>query len=131
MFTLLQNGSGQAAALNQDNSLNRNPQSIVGARPATRGSVIQIFATGAGATNPPVAAGEAAPASPLALTVVQPTVTIGGKAAQVQFSGLAPGFVGLWQINAVVPADVTPGNAVSLSISAGGQTSNTVTIAVQ
>jgi len=131
IFTLLMTGSGQAAALNQDSTLNGNSQSIVGAKPAARGSVIQIFATGAGATNPAVAAGVAAPTSPLAFTVAQPTVTLGGKNAVVQFSGLAPGFVGLWQINAVISADVTPGNAVSLSISAAGQTSNSVTIAVQ
>lgn len=131
IFTLLQNGQGQGAVLNTDFSQNGSPQFIVGAKPAAPGSVIQIFATGAGATNPPVAAGTAAPGSPLALTVAQPTVTIGGKTAQVQFSGLAPGFVGLWQINAVVPADATPGSAVPLLISAGGVTSNTVTIAVQ
>jgi uncharacterized protein (TIGR03437 family) len=131
IFTLLQNGQGQGAVLNQDSSRNGDPSFSVGAKPAARGSVIQIFATGAGATNPPVAAGVAAPANLLALTIAQPTVTIGGKTAQLQFSGLAPGFVGLWQINVVVPQDVTPGNAVTLSIAAEGQTSNTVTIAVQ
>ncbi len=131
IFTLLQSGQGQGAVLNQDSSRNGDPSFSVGAKHAARGSVIQIFATGAGATNPPVAAGAAAPSNPLAVTVVQPTVTIGGKPAQVQFSGLAPGFVGLCQINAVVPQDVTPGNAVELAISIGGVTSNTVTIAVQ
>jgi len=132
IFSLSQDGRFQGAVLlNDDFSQNGSPQLIAGAKPAVRGSVIQIFATGAGGTNPPVAAGVAAPGNPLALTVAQPTVTIGGKTAAVQFSGLAPGFVGLWQINAVVPAEVTPGNAVSLSITAGGQTSNTVTIAVQ
>jgi len=131
IFTILQNGQGQGAVLNQDSSLNGDPQARVGAKAAARGSVIQIYATGQGATSPTVDAGVAAPTNPLALTVAQPTVTIGGKTAQVQFSGLAPGFVGLWQINAVVPADVTPGNAVSLTVAAGGQTSNTVTIAIQ
>ncbi|MBI2816146.1 MAG: hypothetical protein HYX72_04315 [Acidobacteria bacterium] len=57
--------------------------------------------------------------------------TIGGQAARVLFSGMAPGFVGLWQVNAEVPQSVTPGPAVPLVISAGGNTSNTVTIAVQ
>jgi len=133
IFSVLQNGQGQGAVLNQDNSQNGNPQSIVGANPAARGSVIQIFATGAEATIPMLMPGEPAPASgnPLVLTNVQPTVTIGGQTAQVQFSGMAPGFVGLWQINAVVPQSVTPGLAVPLVISAGGATSNTVTIAVQ
>ncbi|MBI4442100.1 MAG: hypothetical protein HY649_01850 [Acidobacteria bacterium] len=77
--------------------------------------------------------GEAAPVSgnPLFLTRVQPSVTIGGQTARVQFSGMAPGWVGLWQINAEVPATVTPGPAVPLVVSAGGVPSNTVTIAVE
>ena len=126
IFTVLQNGQGQGAVLNQDNTQN------FGTNPAARGSVIQIYATGAGDTNPPLMPGEPAPASgnPLILTNVTPTVSIGGQAAQVLFSGLAPGFVGLWQINAVVPQSVTPGPAVPLIISVGSLTSNQVTIAV-
>ena len=49
----------------------------------------------------------------------------------VLFSGMAPGYVGLWQINAQIPQTVTPGNAVPLVIAAGGVSSNTVTVAVQ
>ena len=133
IFTVLQNGQGQAAALNPDYSQNGNPQSILGAKPARRGSFIQIFATGAGETDPPLLPGEPAPASgnPLILTRAQPTVTIGGQTARVLFSGMAPGFVGLWQINAEVPPAVPPGPAVPLVITAGGVSSNTVTIAVE
>jgi len=124
--------TGQGAVLNQDNSIN-GPGTGSAVHPAPRGSVIQIFGTGAGATNPPLAAGEAAPGSgsPLVLTVAQPTVTIGGKTARVLFSGLAPGFVGLWQINAEVPQDVTPGSSVPLQVAVGTVASNTATIAVQ
>ncbi len=126
IFSLSSSGSGQAAVLNEDNTQN------FATNPAARGSVIQIFATGAGVTNPLLAAGQAAPTSgSLVLTQVQPTVTIGGVNAPVQFSGLAPGFVGLWQINATVPMNAPTGASVALVISAGGQTSNTVTIAVQ
>jgi uncharacterized protein (TIGR03437 family) len=133
IFTILQNGQGQAAALNPDYSQNGNPQSIVGAKPVMRDTFIQIYATGGGDTTPALMPGEAAPASgnPLVLTNVQPTVTIGGQSAQVLFSGMAPGFVGLWQINAQIPQSVAPGNAVPLVINAGGVASNTVTIAVQ
>ncbi|OFW40787.1 MAG: hypothetical protein A3J28_18805 [Acidobacteria bacterium RIFCSPLOWO2_12_FULL_60_22] len=133
IFTVLMNFQGQAAALNQDNSQNGNPQSILGAKPAARGSVIQIYATGAGETDPPLLPGEPAPASgnPLILNRVLPQVTIGGIAARVLFSGMAPGFVGLWQINAEVPPAVPPGPAVPLVINAGGVSSNTVTIAVE
>ena len=127
IFTVLQNGQGQAAVLNQNNSQN------FGTNPARRGSVIQIYATGAGETDSPLLPGEAAPASgnPLILTRAQPTVTIGGQAARVLFSGMAPGYVGLWQINAEVPPNVPPGPAVPLVINAGGVSSNTVTIAVE
>jgi uncharacterized protein (TIGR03437 family) len=81
--------------------------------------VIQIFATGAGETDPPLLAGEAAAitGNPLVLTRVQPTVTIGGQTARVLFSGLAPGWVGLWQINAEIPQSTTPGPAVPLVVS--------------
>ena len=134
IFTILQNGQGQGAVLNQDYSLSGNPQSIVGAKPAPRGGVIQIFATGAGATTPPMLPGEAAPASgnPLVFTQVQPVVTIGGiTSPQVYYSIMAPGYPGVWQIDAQVPQNVTPGNAVPLVVTAGGLSSNTVTIAVQ
>ena len=135
IFSVLQNGQGQGAVLNENSTQN------FGTNPARRGSVIQIFATGAGETTPALLTGEPAPVSgvPLVLTNVQPTVTIGGQAARVLFSGMAPGYVGLWQINAQipveVPAGVTPGSAVPLVISvpasAGGVVSNTVTIAIE
>jgi uncharacterized protein (TIGR03437 family) len=51
--------------------------------------------------------------------------------AVTTFSGLAPGLVGLYQVNAIVPADVTPGNAVPIYITVNGTESNIVTIAVQ
>jgi uncharacterized protein (TIGR03437 family) len=133
IFSLSMDGRFQGAVLNQDFSQNGIPQVVAAAKPADRGSTIEIFATGGGDTTPSLMPGEPAPASasPLVLTNVQPTVMIGGQTAQVQFSGMAPGYVGLWQINAVIPQTVTPGNAVPLLISAGGNTSNSVTIAVQ
>jgi uncharacterized protein (TIGR03437 family) len=95
--------------------------------------VIRIFATRAGDTDPPLLPGEAAPASgdPLVLTRVQPTVSIGGIAAKVLHSIMAPGFPGTWQIDAEVPLNVSPGPAVPLTVSAGGFDGNSVTIAVE
>jgi uncharacterized protein (TIGR03437 family) len=58
-------------------------------------------------------------------------VTIGGLSAIVSYSGLAPTLVGLYQVNALVPAAAAPGNAVPVTIAIGGIGSNTVTIAVQ
>jgi uncharacterized protein (TIGR03437 family) len=58
-------------------------------------------------------------------------VTIGGVPAAVTFSGLAPGGVGLFQINAQAPASAPAGDAVPVVISMGEATSNTVTMAVR
>ena len=76
-----------------------------------------------------VADGYAATAAAPAVTT--PTVTIGGLAATVSYSGFAPGFVGLYQVNVKVPTGVATGNAVSLVIALNGVVSNTVTIAIQ
>ena len=81
-------------------------------------------------TNQP-ATGDPASGAPLSLTETMPTVNIGGVAAVLQYSGLAPGYVGLYQVNALVPMTVSPGNAVPVTISVENSTSNTVTIAVQ
>lgn len=90
--------------------------------PARIGDVLQIFSTGLGATDPPVATGAAGVAS----TVTNPvTVAIGGVDAPVVYQGLAPGFVALYQVNITIPAEVTPGDAVPLVISQNGVESNT------
>jgi uncharacterized protein (TIGR03437 family) len=97
------------AVLNQDYSPNGWPSEVPGARPAARGSIVQIYATGAGRTEPPLAPGDPAPlGGPLILTKVQPSVIIGGQLAPVHFSGITPGLVGVWQINAEVPRDASP-----------------------
>ena len=129
------NGTSAGAVLNQDNTVNA-PNN-----PAPRGSVIQIFATGAGDTTPLLAPGQAAPANgdPLIPVSVTPLVLIGTPKDQalngpgeLLFSGLAPGLPGVWQINARIPPNTTPGSQVSLSLYLlGSRTrSNTVTIAV-
>jgi uncharacterized protein (TIGR03437 family) len=69
--------------------------------------------------------------SPLSRTQTQPTVTIGGVTAVVQFSGLAPGFAGLYQVNVQIPQGVPTGDAVPILVTIGGVPSNPATIAVQ
>jgi uncharacterized protein (TIGR03437 family) len=100
-----------------------------GGTSVTAGQFISIYATGLGPVSNRPATGGAAGASPLSVTLTAPTVTIGGVAAPVGFSGLAPGAVGLYQVNVQVPAGVVSATApVILTI--GGVASNTVTIAV-
>ncbi len=102
------------------------------ARPAARGEFLSIYATGLGdVTNRP-ASGTPAPSElPWSETVLTPTIWIGGVAIQPSFSGLAPGWVGLNQVNVKLPAELPTGDAIPLRIEIGGVESNTVTIAVQ
>jgi uncharacterized protein (TIGR03437 family) len=67
------------------------------------------------------------------LNIPNVTATVGGIPATVQFAGAAPGLVtGVFQINVLIPANVTPGNAVPVMISIGGITTPLgTTIAVQ
>ena len=113
------------AVLNQDFSI--NSQSAT----ARRGQVIQIYATGPGALSRAIEDGAAAPSSPLALTTSTPEVFIGGVPAIVQFSGMAPGFSGLWQINAFVPDRAFITGRVPLQVFMDGVDSNEVSIFVQ
>ena len=112
-----------AAALNQDNSRHGDPTILPGSSPAAKGSVLQLFLTGAGAVDPPIATGEAAPFSPLSYTRSQPVLYLTGvnppnhrTIPAIQFSGIAPGFAGVWQVNIVIPQDADSGlNCLTLT----------------
>jgi uncharacterized protein (TIGR03437 family) len=80
---------------------------------------VEIYLTGMGATTPVVDAGLPGPASPLALVTVPPTVTLGGYPLTVTYAGLAPGWVGVYQIDAFVPHGVPLGIDIPLAISQG------------
>jgi adhesin/invasin len=58
-------------------------------------------------------------------------VTVGGITAALQYAGVSPGFVGLYQVNVVIPANVTPGAAVPVVMTQNGIGSNTATIVVR
>ena len=90
-----------------------------------------LYASGLGDVSPAVAAGSAAPSSPLSRTVLPVDLIIGGVRAEVAFAGLAPGFAGLYQVNAVVPSPVTPGDAVPVTIGVAGVSSPAVSMAVR
>src|SRR5262249_25071231 len=86
---------GRAAALNGDLSVH------TAATPIPAGGSVVLFLTGQGPVTPPVADGTAAPSSPLSTIDGETQVTIGGKTAQVVFKGLAPGWVGVAQLNVI------------------------------
>lgn len=101
-------------------------------RAVKRGDVIQIFGTGSGiGLTSPVIDGTAAGASPLVQTNAMPRVFIFQQEATVEFSGLSPEFVGLWQINARVPNLNFIAGKVPVQILYDGLVSNTVTITVE
>ncbi len=106
--------------------------SVVSAtNPATAGGALIIYCTGLGPVSESVPAGTPAPTNRLVTTTNPVTVTVGGRAAQVLFAGLAPSFAGLYQVNVLVPAGVTPGAAVDLVLTVAGRSSNPVTVAVK
>jgi uncharacterized protein (TIGR03437 family) len=126
IFTMNAQGAGQGAILDSSYRL------LDSSNGASRGNTVAlIFCTGLGPVYNQPPTGQPAPANPLAQTTTNPIVTIGGVPAMVSFSGMAPGYVGLYQVNALVPEGSAVGSAVPVTISIGGATSNTVTIAVQ
>jgi len=96
------------------------------ANPAMPGETVLIYCTGLGAVESPPEDGAAGNGQN---TMAAPAVTIGGTKAIVRFSGLAPGFVGLYQINAEVPPGLKAGNQ-PVVIEVGKASSNSVLLPV-
>lgn len=90
--------------------------------------IVTIYGTGFGRVSSPPADGTALSAA--VSTIVTPVVTIGGRQASVQYSGLAPNYVGLYQINAVIPTGTPEGCYLPVTVAFGSNVSNTVTIGV-
>jgi uncharacterized protein (TIGR03437 family) len=119
LFTGSASGTGQAAAVNEDGSIN-GPTS-----PARPGTVLSLYGTGTGVLPGGPADGEAAVG--IIETDEKPVVLLNNAALpadSVLFSGAAPGFVGLWQINLRIPATQAPGNAIPVTVQYKGVLSN-------
>jgi uncharacterized protein (TIGR03437 family) len=146
VYTLNATGQGPAAALNSNPAGTVNGPvggvpvagGTVPATPAVQGSVIAVFGTGGGLTNPGGVDGTLnsgiflmplnnwVPGS----SVV--TATIGGKPATVTFAGAAPALItGVWQINVQVPTGLTTGTQALVFTINGEQTQSNVTVSVQ
>ena len=111
IFSVQQTGIGPGVLTHADFKL------ITEANPALPGETIIIFLTGVGALNPPIADGSAGPADPLSFTT-DPNVAVlfGGEEGRIFFSGAAPFFVGLYQINVTIPDTAFPKPAVPVAI---------------
>jgi uncharacterized protein (TIGR03437 family) len=130
-------GPGRAVAINPDGSVAHPVGSIPGlnSRPAVAGQAIILLVSGLGLTAPRGITGANSFDSSGNFvrrdTTAPVRVRIGGMDAPVVFAGLSPEFVGVFQINATIPAGVTPGNLVPLVLEIGGRVSrDDVTIAV-
>jgi len=101
-FTYSANGQTIAAALDLSYT------EISASHPVTRGNTVELFLNGLGPVNNQPADGWPAPDA-TSTTIATPTITIGGQPATVTFSGLAPGFADLYQINVTVPTGIGTG----------------------
>jgi uncharacterized protein (TIGR03437 family) len=112
IFTANDSGSGQAAILNQDSSVNS------ASNPAARGSIVSVYMTGVGALSPTIADGSLGPLMPPFPTpVANISATVGGVNAPVVFAGQAPGLIaGATQVNIQIPQDAPVGAAVPIAI---------------
>jgi adhesin/invasin len=124
VYTKAQSGAGQGVIVNGSTNVLAEPGT-----PVRAGDVIVIYCAGLGVTDPAVQSGTAA--TGISRSVNPASVRIGGVNARVEYAGLTPGFPGLYQINAVVPAESPKGSEIPVEIEVSGQTSPPVTIAIQ
>ena len=129
IFSLSQGGSGQGAILNQDGTVNGT------AKPAPKGTIIQIYGTGEGQIVPAGTTGCVTPGTPpFAKPVAQPiTLTIGGQQATLSYAGEAPTLVcGAIQINATIPQSISSGpQPIVLTIGTATNNLQSISVAVQ
>jgi uncharacterized protein (TIGR03437 family) len=105
----------QAAITHADGTL------VSSASPAAANETVVVYATGLGPVSGAMVTGAPASSTSLqAITTTQPaTATLGGVPATVSFSGLTPGFIGLYQVNVQVPANTAPGSLLTIAIGGG------------
>lgn len=117
-------GSNRAAATNNDGKLNTDKSSQPRLQPMT------LYVTGQGNTAPSWQTGRAATAYPLIHAPTTAAVYIGGVKAKITFLGLAPGLVGVLQVN-LIPKWSTPVGDQPIVIDLGGFASNKATVTIR
>jgi uncharacterized protein (TIGR03437 family) len=122
IFTQDATGSGDGVIAHLDNSL------VSAAKPASAGEEVVIYATGLGATIPSFVTGTAA--NQFNTTVLPVRVAIGGKVAPVTYGGLTQGWVGLYQVNVMVPPGLRGSQPVVITVGASYSSRAGVTISL-
>ena len=132
LFTVTEDGRGQGVVLIRDSGEIAAPAgAFATSRPARRGEIVSVYSTGLGPVTNQPATGSPGQATPAAGTLTLPAVTIGAMEAKVLSSALDPALVGVYRVNVEIPANAPLGDAIHVLLSAGGSSSNTVTIAIQ
>jgi len=125
IFSVNQQGAGQGVVIDA-----RTGALADAAGPARRGDYVTIYCLGLGAVDRTPPTGQPAPD---ASSTVKAAVfaMLDGRPVEVSYAGLAPGYLGLYQVNVRIPEDAPAGAAVPLSLAIGGSVSNAVTIAIE
>lgn len=126
LFSANQSGSGPGAIYNEDGKVNSL------ANPARRGSIVVLYGTGEGETDPPGVNGQIAATSyPKPRQGV--SVTIGGQAApEILYQGAVPGVVaGVFQINVRVPENIAAGAQLVVVKIGNNSSQANLTVAIQ
>jgi uncharacterized protein (TIGR03437 family) len=133
IYTINGQGFGQGAIVHAaTGALVANDPTFPGAGAAARGEYLAIFCSGLGAVDNPPSDNQPAPITPPFSTLkAHARVTIGGVDAVVTYVGLAPGQVGLYQINAQVPTSAPSGDEVEVQVIVGDALSNVANIAIK
>lgn len=126
LFSADGSGAGPGVVVNEDGTFNS------AGNPASPGSVVTLYATGAGDTSPPAVDGMILMSPPYPAPILPVTVSIGNQPADVLYAGAAPWMIsGIVQINVRVPLTVSSGSNVPVALQVGNASSSSnVTLAV-
>ena len=131
IYTLAENGIGDGAILHA------NYTDVSSSSPAAPGETVQMFMNGLGTVTPTVTDGEAAPSNPLSTADESALIGVSlddgintPSQANVTYSGLAPGFAGLYQVNFTLPSSGLANGEVSLGLMTNEAFTTMATIAV-
>jgi uncharacterized protein (TIGR03437 family) len=117
IFTVDGSGQGQGAILIANSSNIAMPHTDgIPSQPAKPGDFVSIYATGLGPVSIEVPSGSPASLQVLNTLKAPVDVIVGDQTAEVSFAGLAPGFTGLYQVNARIPASASAGDDISVQI---------------
>jgi len=119
IFTVDLNGEPRAGIIHASDAA-----LVIPDYPAERDENVILYATGLGAVDPVVPAGEMPPLDRISTVTMPVEVTVGGRPYVVTWAGLMPGNLGIYQINLYVPGDHSRGDNLPVVVTVGGISSD-------